>query len=177
MDRAPPATSGAVILPGAAKVDHVRAEAAELAPVVGDDQDGAALQAGDRVLHRPGGGRVESAGGLVEQEKLGVEGEGAGQAEALALAHAELLGRGVEAVTDLVQEAGFTDGRHGAGPELLATGPDHMAQAKHGVGQDRGREDHRRLADQYGAGPQGRQVDDPAQVATEDLHTTTDLQR
>ena len=60
--------------------------------------------------HFGGHARVERAGGLVEQDRLGVHGEGAGDGDALLLAAGELVGAGGEffGEADAVEQlAGF----------------------------------------------------------------------
>ena len=77
-----------------------------LAQVVGDhDQGQRGRQGLEQCLDRLGRERVERRRRLVEQEHLGSDGQGAGQAEQLLLAAREPEGRVVEAVLDGVPQA------------------------------------------------------------------------
>ena len=79
------------------------------AEVVGDDDDGGAVLLVDleeEVVHRVAGLGVEVAGGLVGEEELGREDQGAGEGDALLLAAGELAGAVGDAVAqgDLVEQ-------------------------------------------------------------------------
>src|SRR5699024_3451983 len=66
---------------------------ADGADVVGDEhqaQPQLALEVGEQVQHLGPDGDVQSAGGLVGDDDLGLQGEGAGDRDALALAAGEL---------------------------------------------------------------------------------------
>ena len=68
----------------------------------------------DLRLHR----EVEGGGGLVEQDELGLERDGAGDGEALALAAGEFVR---EALQDVVGHAGVDERRLDAGDAVLAS--------------------------------------------------------
>ena len=87
---------GAALDDGAVAHDRdIVGDRADDGEVVADEEAGEAvllLQPADQ-LEDPGlDGDVESAGGFVGDEQLGVEGEGAGDGDALALAAGELVG-------------------------------------------------------------------------------------
>src|SRR5260370_14458754 len=84
------------------------AEPVELGAVVRHDEEGArAPETGDGAFDDSGRGGIERAGGLVEKQRCGVEGQSAGDAEALALTDAELVGGGVQPIGDFVPKRGF----------------------------------------------------------------------
>ena len=66
---------------------------ADGAQAVGDDKGGAAFhQAQEALLNARLGARVDAAGGLVEDEDVGIGEDGAGDGQQLALALAEVAG-------------------------------------------------------------------------------------
>src|SRR5690606_39169384 len=74
---------------------------------VGDDGDGVVLgQLGDQLLDARGGDGIEGRAGLVHEDHLGADGDGAGDAQALLLAAGKAGAGLVEAILDLVPEAG-----------------------------------------------------------------------
>ena len=64
------------------------------------------LELEDELLDLGRRDRVERRAGLVHQQDLGLDGEGAGDAEPLLLAAGKSQGRGLEPVLDLVPERG-----------------------------------------------------------------------
>src|SRR5712691_17776 len=99
-----PEQRGCAALQDAAAVHHrhLVAEPEGLRHVVGDEQDRLAqarLQAAELVLQQPPGEGIERAEGLVHQQQWRIGGEGAGDADPLALAARELGGaQGREAI-------------------------------------------------------------------------------
>jgi hypothetical protein len=74
---------------------------------VGDDDDGeAGAEVEDEFLDFGGGDGVEGGAGLIHEEDLWLDGDGAGDAEALLLAAGEAVGALVKAVFDFVPEGG-----------------------------------------------------------------------
>src|SRR5689334_17816982 len=91
-------------LAGAGEVEErgVLGDSGGLLHVVGHDDDRVLLlELVDQVLDRGGGDRVEGGAGLVHQQDLGLDGDGAGDAEALLLTAGEAHAGLVEAVLDL----------------------------------------------------------------------------
>ena len=75
--------------------DDALGEVEGLVEVVGDEEDGlgdAVQEVAKHGLHLGAGDGVEGAEGLVHEEDGGVGGEGASEADALALASGELMG-------------------------------------------------------------------------------------
>ena len=82
-------------------------DARGLLHVVGDDDDRVvALHLHHQVLDLPGRDRVERGAGLVHQDHVGLDGDAAGDAEALLLTARHAEGVRVEPVLDLVPERG-----------------------------------------------------------------------
>jgi hypothetical protein len=79
------------------------------------DEDNRGRAVGERVLdvgeERGAGGRVETGGGFVEQQRVGLAGEGSREADALGLAAGEAVRVAVGEVPDT--EAGERGGSHG----------------------------------------------------------------
>src|SRR5699024_26886 len=79
--------------------------------VVGHDHDGELLlQLVDEVLHSQGGNRVESGAGLIHEEDLRLDRDGAGDAQTLLLTTGEATTRLVQTVLDLFPEIGTAQG-------------------------------------------------------------------
>src|SRR5665648_547789 len=79
--------------------------------VVGDDDDGVLLlQLLHQILDAHRGDGIERRGGLVHQDDVGLDGDGAGYAEPLLLAAGEVQGALLQLVLDLVPEGGRAQG-------------------------------------------------------------------
>src|SRR5690606_27843855 len=86
-------------------------DARGLLHVVGDDDDGELLGEVDHELFDAGRrDRVEGRARLVHEDDLGLEGDGAGDAQALLLAAGEGEGALLEIVLDLVPQGGLLEG-------------------------------------------------------------------
>ena len=128
--------------------------------VVGDDDDRhALLQLADELLDLQRRDRVEGRAGLVHQQHLGLDRHRPGDAEALLLAARETDPRALEAVLDLVPEAGPDQRFAAAVVHLAARGPG-QPQAGDDVVEDRHRRERVRfLEDHADSAPDGDDVD------------------
>ncbi len=114
--------------------------------VVGDDDDRVVrLEFVDQFLDARRGDRVEGRAGLVEQDDLGLDGDGAGDAQALLLAARKAHAAGVQLVLDLLPQGAAAQGlfdpavEFGLGQALVET------DAEGDVVVDRHREGRRLL--------------------------------
>jgi len=113
---------------------------------VGDDHHAVALaQLPEQFVDEGGGDGVEGRGRFVEEEDVGADGDGAGDAQALLLAAREAEARGVELVFHLGPEGGVAEGGFDSLVHLGAAQAGVHAQGEGDVFIDRHREGGRFL--------------------------------
>ncbi len=157
---------GAAVLDQVAQVHEgdVVGDPVGLLQVVGDDHDGDVVaQLHDQVLDHLGRLRVERRAGLVEQQHLGLGGEGPGDAEPLLLAAGEPQGRVVEVVLDLLEETGPVERAVDFRLQRLLALPPRALLAQHvgDVVEDAHRERVGLLEDHRHPAPQQGRLDQP----------------